>query len=59
MTAAAGTHVPYSSARSVSTVLLEQSANARALEGLSSRPLIAATAGAEVLLTHCAFYVFI
>ena len=39
---------PNSLARSVSAVVLEKSANARALEGLSSSALVAATAGAQV-----------
>ena len=45
---AARTPIPNSLARSVSAVVLEQSTNARALEGLSSSALVAATAGAQV-----------
>ena len=44
----ARTPIPNSLVRSVSAVVLEQSANARPLEGLSSSSLVAATAGAQV-----------
>lgn len=46
--ATARTPVPDYLARSVSAVVLERSANWRALEGLSSSALILATAGPKV-----------